>query len=261
MRNLLATIWTKVVKTSQEQEESGKLTEKAFVRCIAVGIISIVFCLSAMGISAYAFFTSNVTSAKNTLTAATYEVNAVVKEGAESAVMPVQGTTNVYVLNAENIYEVQLTAVGNAQNGYCKIELLDGANVVETYYTKPLPPNSENLIFNITCYQEATIRITSNWGSYAGYVDNPPTGDNCLYKGGVWSTGFAIGTPATSNLSDDVDDDAENPPMVNEENSEQEQGSTPSENQQKQEEQQVEEPVEEPVAEQSQEEETADAEE
>lgn len=206
MRDLLVTIWTKVVKIYQQQEGSGKLTDKIFVRRIAVGIISIVFCLSAMGFSAYAFFTSNVTSAKNTLTAATYEVSATIKEkgNAGAEVGPIQGTTNVYMLNAENTYEVQLTAEGNTQNGYCKIEILDGVDIVETYYTKPLSPNSQ-MTFDITCYQAGTIRITSNWGSYSGYVGNLPQEgetEKLLFKmkDSVWSNAFAIGETQTTHV-------------------------------------------------------------
>lgn len=249
MQDLLASIWTKVVKAYQAQEESGKLTEKAFVRRIAVGIISIVFCLSAMGISAYAFFTSNVTSEKNILTAATYEVNAVVKaKDTGTAIAPTQGTTDVYVLN-KNVYEIQLAVSGNAQNGYCKIELLDGVNVAETYYTRPLAPGS-SITFQITCHQAGTIKITPNWGSYAGYIQELPQegeADKLLYKDGAWLNTFAIGTPTTTIV------EGEKAP-------EQEQISNEDEVQNL-EEQQIEGLVEEPVTEETQGEKTADAEE
>ena len=227
MQGFLANIWTKKVKTHLDQEESEKLTEKVFTRRIAVGIISIVFCLSAMGISAYAFFTSNITSAKNTLTAATYEIDVVVEqEETQTPAALAEGTPDVYPLNAQTDYVVTLKASGNAQNGYCKIEVLDGVNEV-VYYTKPLSPDSE-LTFVVQCYEKVDIKFTANWGSYGGYVDNPPTEDNCLYTKGVWSTGFAIGTPATSNSSDD----AEDAPIVDEETPEQEHDSTLSEDQQ-----------------------------
>ena len=195
MRDFIATIWTKFAKESI-QEENGKLTEKAFIRRIAVGVISIIFCLSAMGISAYAFFTSSITSSKNTLTSATYEIDIDAKNSSGTALTQKDGTTDVYEL-AIDTYTVTLTAEGTAKNGYCKVEILEEAQdgtrvVIDTYYTKPLAPGG-SITFTVECKRDVEMQFTSNWGSYAGYVDDlPAMGSNCLYKETVWSNGFVV---------------------------------------------------------------------
>jgi len=234
MQDFIATIWTKFVKEYFSKEDSGKLTEKVFARRIAVGIASIIFCMCAMGISAYAFFTSNITSAENTITAATYDVNVEIKNADEVLTQESDVSDVIYKLESNaTAYEVKLKATGDASVGYCKIEVWSG-DVIEnnaliaTYYTRPLAPSENEMTFNIQCNQNAVIKFTPNWGSFSGYSNHQPGANDYLYQSDAWITGFAIGTPVTSSVSDDEVIDT---PSVDEEIPEQEQTPDASEEQ------------------------------
>jgi len=234
MQDFIATIWTKFVKEYFSKEDSGKLTEKVFARRIAVGIASIIFCMCAMGISAYAFFTSNITSAENTITAATYDVNVEIKNADEVLTQESDVSDVIYKLESNaTAYEVKLKATGDASVGYCKIEVWSG-DVIEnnaliaTYYTRPLAPSENEMTFNIQCNQNAVIKFTPNWGSFSGYSNHQPGANDYLYQSDAWITGFAIGTPVTSSVSDDEVIDT---PKVDEEIPEQEQTPDASEEQ------------------------------
>ena len=251
MQDFIATIWTKFVKEYFSKEDSGKLTEKVFARRIAVGIASIIFCMCAMGISAYAFFTSNITSAENTITAATYDVNVEIKNADVVLTQESDVSDVIYKLESNaTAYEVKLKATGDASVGYCKIEVWSG-DVIEnnaliaTYYTRPLAPSENEMTFNIQCNQNAVIKFTPNWGSFSGYSNHQPGANDYLYQSDAWITGFAIGTPVTSNVSDDevmdtpsVDEEIPEQEQTPDASEEQEQNPAPDKEQQEQEEQQ-----------------------
>lgn len=251
MQDFIATIWTKFVKEYFSKEDNGKLTEKVFVRRIAVGIASIIFCMCAMGISAYAFFTSNITSAENTITAATYDVNVEIKNADIVLTQESDASDVIYKLESNaTAYEVKLKATGDASVGYCKIEVWSG-DVIEnnaliaTYYTRPLAPSENEMTFNIQCNQNAVIKFTPNWGSFSGYSNHQPGGNDYLYQSDAWITGFAIGTPVTSSVSDDevidtpsVDEEIPEKEQTLDASEEQEQNPAPDKEQQEQEEQQ-----------------------
>ncbi len=175
-------------------EENGKLSEKVFIRRIVVGVISIVLCLSAMGFSAYAYFTSSVTSGTSTLTAATYSTEIIVtkasegstEESAEALAPTVSGMTQVYGLEADTKYTVTIKATGNAEKGYCKIVVDATSDKYDgIYYTVPLVPSGDALTFTIQCYENVAVEFITNWGSYSGYsaisaenIIEMPTGES-----------------------------------------------------------------------------------
>ena len=65
--------------------KEGKIKEKVFIMRVFVAIVCIIFCLSAMGFSAYAFFASSITSGSNTIVAATYGVEVVIASSGGTA--------------------------------------------------------------------------------------------------------------------------------------------------------------------------------
>ena len=155
--------------------EEGKIKEKVFIMRIAVAIVCMVCCLSAMGFSAYAYFTSSITSGTNTIQAASYRTEIIVANIAmENQTLTVEATKTenairTYALKAGQKYKVTITALGNASKGYCKIVVGDvnDANSLK-YFTIPMSTDetesSHVLEFTITCYEDADVHIITNWG-------------------------------------------------------------------------------------------------
>lgn len=154
--------------------EEGKIKEKVFIMRIAIAIVCAVCCLSAMGFSAYAFFTSSITSGSNTIVAATYGAEITVARddnNPQTKVTPtVNQTIHTYSL-VKGTYHVVIKATGNAQNGYCKIVIgdVESENSIK-YYTIQMSTDENasksQLEFVVECYNDnAELHIIPNWGS------------------------------------------------------------------------------------------------
>lgn len=198
--------------------EDGKIKEKVFIIRIVVAIVCVVCCLSAMGFSAYAFFTSSITSGVNTIMAATYNTEITIVEEISQEVMFEQvpnesPMVSSFQLGAEQnntpkTYTVTMKAVGNATTGYCKIIVGDIEEGNE-YYTIQMSPeeqdSSNQLKFTINCYEENTqIHFVTNWGSC---IESEK--ERIGYNGG--SSKIVIGAPANiSEVSDGINVSDEN---------------------------------------------------
>lgn len=152
--------------------EDGKIREKVFVTRVTVAVLGILMWMSAMGFTAYAYYSSSITSGANTIEAAVYGTEIAVKdtsiEDEASAILQadISLTNSVgsnYALIAEKTYNVEIKATGTASTGYCKIEVgQKGEDGI--YYTIPIKPG-ETLTFTIKCYKSSTVSIITNWGS------------------------------------------------------------------------------------------------
>ena len=198
--------------------EDGKIRDKVFMVRIAVAIACVVWCLSAMGFSAYAFFTSSITSGSNTIVAATYGAEITVARddnNPQTKVTPtVNQTIHTYSL-VKGTYHVVIKATGNAQNGYCKIVIGDVESEDSIkYYTIQMNTDEKasksQLEFVVECYNDnAELHIIPNWGSCSekeetkiGYDDSKKL--------------IQIGNPTNSSgVSDDtVDTSSQQTPMT-----------------------------------------------
>lgn len=145
--------------------EEGKIKEKVFIMRVVVAIVCIVFCLSAMGFSAYAFFSSSITSGSNTIMAATYGVEVVIASSGGTALTAKADSPLLYGDVAAGTYAVSLKASGTAKNGYCKIEIV-GSEKTVTLFTQQLPPEA-GMSFTLVTNGKASITITPQWGTYS----------------------------------------------------------------------------------------------
>lgn len=199
--------------------EDGKIKEKVFIMRIAVAIVCVVCCLSAMGFSAYAFFTSSITSGSNTIVAATYNTEITVVENKEDEkgknLEELEPNTKASDMvhtfqldsqaNSAKEYTVGIKATGNAKNGYCKIEILGADNEVsDWYYTIPIGQEM-TLSFTIKCYESAEVRITANWGS-CSETDSAKIIEQ--------NEKITIGNPTSGILDDTSDDNSQTAPAT-----------------------------------------------
>lgn len=178
--------------------EDGKIKEKVFIARIVVAIVCVVCCLSAMGFSAYAFFTSSITSGSNTIVAATYGAEAVITSSEGTTLTAKADNPLLYENVATGTYAVSLKALGTAKNGYCKIEII-GSEKTVTLFTQQLPPG-ENMSFTLVLNGGANITVTPQWGTYSNrdvVVGDKSTQEIQL----VTEVDKDVTTPSTSSVS------------------------------------------------------------
>ncbi len=199
--------------------EDGKIKEKVFIMRVAVAIVCMVCCLSAMGFSAYAFFSSSITSGSNTIMAATYNAEIIVAEnkqdGKGETLEEIEPSTQAGDMvhtfqldsqeNSAKEYTVGITATGNAKNGYCKIEILGADNEVSDWYYTISIGQEMTLSFTIKCYESAKVRITANWGS-CSETDSAKIIEQ--------NEKITIGNPTSGILDDTSDDDSQTIPAT-----------------------------------------------
>ncbi|MBQ8802661.1 MAG: hypothetical protein IJZ53_03360 [Tyzzerella sp.] len=168
----------KIYEEYFELPEEGKIREKVFIARIAMSVVVMGIWMAMMGFSAYAYFSSSVTSGVNVIKSATYSLD--ITDVTESD--GVTKVTGEYVLENQSktdnkTYKFMLTKAGDASVGYCKIITKIGT-VQNEIYTTPIgiymEANKEvkvdSMEVQIVLAPEATMTVefVANWGSYSG---------------------------------------------------------------------------------------------
>ncbi len=177
--------------------EDGKIREKVFVMRIAVAIVCVVCCLSAMGFSAYAFFASSITSGSNTIVAATYSVEVDVVPNGGTALVAKEDNPLIYENVGAGTYAMSLKAMGNATTGYCKIEIV-GSEKTVTLFTQQMSPEM-GMSFELAINGEANITITPQWGTYSNRDE--VVSDKSTQEVQLVEAGKNVTTPSTPGVS------------------------------------------------------------
>lgn len=161
------------------EENKGIIGERVFFARLTVAIVCIVLCMSAMGFSAYAFFTANVSSSMNQIQAANFDLNVQKIEPQTQASSASYEAEKTYRLKAGSIYKFVLEKHGNASTGYCKIVITpNDVTSKETseavFYTQQFgkvvgqeEPINEREI-TITVGVATTVKFVPCWGTYVG---------------------------------------------------------------------------------------------
>lgn len=141
--------------------KNGKVREKVLFAHITVTVISIIVCLVAMSITAYAYFSSTVASTLNRVKTANYTLAVSAVDGSSQPVtFSVDNNCYSAALNA-GTYSFTLTPTGTAQHGFSVVEI-NG----ETYHTVQI----ENpFTFSITFEKYSVIEFIPHWGTSSHY--------------------------------------------------------------------------------------------
>lgn len=154
----------------------SKPTDENIQRLLMPSVVGIALCMVCLAGSTWAWFSSSVQTAPQTIEAANYDISAAVIDASGQPVPSGQP------LQAGQQYTVTLTAIGNAPSGgYCEVE--SGA---VSLYTETILPN-ELLAFTLIPKTKAAYTFTAVWGKYSGKPDitngctigaeQPETGD------------------------------------------------------------------------------------
>ena len=167
------------------EENKGIMGEHVFFARLAVSIVCIVLCMSAMGVSAYAYFTASVSSNMNQIQAANFdlEVQIEAQTGTSSASCESEKT---YKLQ-QGIYDFVLTKRGNATTGYCQIVVMkdattEGESVSTRQFGKSKLEESPVDIrtIQIEVEEETIVKFVPCWGTY--YVEEKDRFDEQIQK-------------------------------------------------------------------------------
>ena len=165
----------------------GKIREKVMLTRIAMTVTIVIMCLAAMSITAYAYFSYNITSGSNTIKAASFYTDVTVQITAEDGTVVETITTNTSdhkshsaELSANKTYTITLkhNDRSTAQTGFVIVT----AEGCETrYHTQQLGRdgngNTYTITFKLTPGANTVVTFRSHWGTstyygYAGDSDN-----------------------------------------------------------------------------------------
>lgn len=156
----------------------GKIREKVMLMRVVMTVAITIFCLAAMGITAYAYFAYNVTSASNVIKAATFETNVniqITDENGEAVeVITSNYKSHVATLKANTTYFVTLkpTDKSTAETGFV-IVTADGCD--KSYHTQQLGVDGDTtrpqITFSLILGADTKVTFLAHWGtsSYYGY--------------------------------------------------------------------------------------------
>lgn len=157
----------------------GKINDKVMAAHVALCVIVIIACLTALSLSAYAWFSCNITSNTNMIKAADFDITVSVAQDNTSVEPNVDGT---YRLET-GTYLVGLTKAGNAQTGFCILETAVGETKT-TFHTQQLGIDGETERNTLTFTLEvselsnaAVVTFAPHWGTSLYYSDS----NNALY--------------------------------------------------------------------------------
>ncbi len=142
----------------------AKVSDKSFSRIMFFSVFGILICGICLAGLTWAWFSSNVTSTANHITAADFSVRVEVKQS-ESVIVP-ENENGSYKLNSGD-YTVTVTAGGSATTGYCKVTLDQ-----ISYHTVQLYPTGgdgrpQSVTFTVNASGDSDLTITPQWGTYA----------------------------------------------------------------------------------------------
>ena len=159
----------------------GKIREIVMLTRIAITVTIVIMCLAAMSITAYAYFSYNITSASNTIKAANFDANVsiTIKDSSNDPVTVTKdGKVQTANLDAGK-YTIELTkGTSTADTGFCVISIGN-----KTYYTDQIGVDVKKDLtdatvkFDLWLSSPTKLEVLSHWGTsvYYGYGDDGRT--------------------------------------------------------------------------------------
>ncbi len=153
----------------------AKVSEKVMNAHVALTVAVVVVSLVAMSLSAYAYFSCNISSGSSQLQAASFHCTFSITDsgGQNIATTEIAGNVQQALLPA-GTHTIDIQATGTAATGFCIVEL---QNCDTVYHTQQLAPQS-GFSFLVNLSEEAVISITPSWGTSSYFADYAETREN-----------------------------------------------------------------------------------
>ena len=161
--------------------DGEKISDKKFIARISIDASIILLCIFIMGISALAYFTSDLRSEGNVIAAGEFAPALVITNdttGEQVELIHVGENTSVAFLSSGVTYTVNMSATGTSSGFY----VMCYAPPSE-YYTRQIGQtelgsiSSEPLAFELAVTEDATVSFVSYWGTSSYYDEYKRLGD------------------------------------------------------------------------------------
>ena len=164
--------------------QHGKVREKVMLIRLASLITIVILCLAAMSITAYAYFSYNVTSGSNIIRSATFktEVQVQITDSNGKAVDTVKPITSDYKsfkiegLTVGETYTISVAPIKDEKAAKTGFVVVTADNCPDTYYTQQLGKDEKveggetnKLSFEIMITDSATVYLRAHWGTSSYY--------------------------------------------------------------------------------------------
>ena len=155
--------------------KDAKIPEKVMVCRVTLMVLVILGCLGGLSLSAYAWFSTGVSSSAGKLHAANFDLEITVSQNGQPVAMDENGA---YALLPGNTYDVHREKIGNATTGFCVLTVDFAAGQVQ-YHTQQIGKDGqlERLVMDFALQPDeaVTLKFTSQWGTSVlyGQVDSP----------------------------------------------------------------------------------------
>jgi hypothetical protein len=161
----------------------GKIREKVMLTRIAITITIVFMCLAAMSITAYAYFSYNVTSGTSIIKAANFEasVSISITENDSSTTIEVTKHKNASCtanLKAGKVYTITLDESdgSTAKTGFCIVSAIGCPDI---YHSQQIGADAavegeftDKITFQLKVTADTTITFVSHWGTSSYYGEN-----------------------------------------------------------------------------------------
>ena len=151
--------------------KEGKVSEKTMFTYVAATVVIIVVCLTAMSLTAYAYFTADVGSSTSKIMAANYdldiEIVKIVDESTTEKVLPKETEDICYTLS-EGTYVITMKQSDQttASTGYCGMKLSSGTTIYTQQIGVDQSGNPEPICFTFeNTGDPLDITFVPNWGT------------------------------------------------------------------------------------------------
>ena len=151
--------------------KEGKVSEKTMFTYVAATVVIIVVCLTAMSLTAYAYFTADVGSSTSKIMAANYnldiEIVKIIDETTTEKVLPKETEDICYTLS-EGTYVITMKQSDQttASTGYCGMKLSSGTTIYTQQIGVDQSGNPEPICFTFeNTGDPLDITFVPNWGT------------------------------------------------------------------------------------------------
>lgn len=166
--------------------QHGKVREKVMLTRLASLITIVIFCLAAMSITAYAYFSYNVTSGSNIIRSATFktEVQVQITDSNGKAVDTVKPITSDYKsfkiegLTVGETYTISVAPIKDEKAAKTGFVIVTADNCPDVYYTQQLGKDEKvdggetNILsFKVMLTDSTTVYLIAHWGTSSYYAD------------------------------------------------------------------------------------------
>ena len=183
--------------------DASKINDKNITSHLFFVISTIVMCLIAMTVTAYAYFSHDITSTNNVIETSQFDVKIVIQNLTDDSIVDVKADGDAtYSANLKqgNIYLIKIEKAGTASNGFCVVSASE--STIQNYHTQQLGEDKntkdgkrDSLEFTVVANKDSKITFFAHWGTsskYKEFVDDENYSEKYIVDGQKFEIGEKV---------------------------------------------------------------------